>query len=957
MGRHTTSSSPSRFESWRGSWRVSLRMARRDVRRHRGRSLLIVVMVGLPVLLLTAATTLWFTDDLDAGERLPFQLGQSQGFVLEPQPTQLRQLLDPMTQTSWDGEPPASKPVPGLIAGDEKASLARLLGARLTEVTSAPASIRVGDHYQSGSVLGAELSDPASLAPRVTLESGRWPTGPGEVMVTVQGLEHGLPASGTLGIQLTDSMQEAPETAATVVGIGRGYDTQGSQYFQPVDLVTAPLRSASGREWLVDRSDPIRWGEIERLNTYGIGGFSRYVAEHPDTVTRHQEDQGGPNTTLLVVSAAALGLVLLTTLLAGPAFAVSAARQRRTLALAASNGATARQLRRTVLAQALVLGVLSAAVGALLGIVGGVATVVVTRLVRPDLLFGPIEVPWAAIGLVAMAATISSVVAAVIPSRGLGRLDVISVLRGQGVSARLRRRVPLAGVLVALVGATAVTWAAYNRPDYEFVLFLGGSVAIVVGSLLTVPLVLSLVARTAHRLPLPVRMAAREAGRQRGRATPTVAAIMAGASALTVVCIGLQADTVRQARDHVPVVLEGEAVIQGATSPQRLPELARTVENTAPGVHALVANDLVDYTQQQGAVMLAAMRPGCTLADVAPQPVGGDLPTDPDTRCSTASSFGRNFSGASLQAVDLRQLTRFVGLTDEQSAAMRRGAIAVVDPADVADVPLPDPHGQLPRDVESIRPVPLDEKGGVATFALWRQRPGESDRAAPPRASDVQTLRLPVVHVPRDRWNRLVLTFNGSPAGLITTDSATRLGLPVTPTSLIARTDGRIPPDLEAQLNDAVVASQRNASFTVERGYQRDDTLALIVVFGVIGLIILVATLIATALSQTENAPLLGTLAAVGATRRTRRALAGSQALYLGMLGAVIGLLVGLAPGYGLARVVLSRVTEDGVRIQPESIPVPWLQILLPVLLIPLVAGALAWVSIRRAPMVTRRAT
>ncbi|HET7798786.1 MAG TPA: FtsX-like permease family protein [Humibacillus xanthopallidus] len=958
MAGASSTARTSRFDQWRAGWRVSLRMARRDVRRHRGRSLLIVIMVGLPVLLLTAATTLWFTDDLDPAERLPFQLGSSQGFVLEPQPTQLRQLLDPMSQTSWDGEPPASTPVPGLSKGDEKTSLSRLLGARLTEVTTVPATIRVGDHYQSASVMGVELSHPASLAPRVSLESGRWPTGPGEVLVTVQGLEHGLPASGTIGLGLLDPTGETPETAATIVGVGRGYDTLGSQYFQPTDLVTTPLTSdASQRQWLVDRSTPITWGEVERLNTYGIGVFSRYVAEHPETVTRQQEGEGGPSTTLLVVSVASLGLVLLTTLLAGPAFAVSAARQRRTLALAASNGATAGQLRRTVLAQALVLGALSAVVGALLGVTGGVGTVAITRTVRPDLLFGPLQVPWAAVGLVAAAAIISSVVAAVIPSRGLGRLDVVSVLRGQSVSPPLRRRVPLVGVLVALAGAGTVTWAAFQRPDYEFVLFLGGSVAIVVGSLLTVPLVLALVARTAHRLPLPVRMAAREAGRQRGRATPTVAAIMAGAAALTVVCIGLEADTVRQARDHVPVVREGQAVIQGATSPQRLPELARTVESSAPGVHALVVNDLVDYTQQQGAAMLVAMRPGCALPDVVPGPVGGDVATEPDTRCSTAASFARNFSGTSIQAVDLDQLTHFVGLTEEQRAAMSQGAVAVVDPLDVAQLPLPGPTGHLLRDIESLRPVTIDEDGGVATFALWRQLPGESDTTAPPRASDVRTLRLPVIHVPRDRWNRLVLIYNGSPAGIITTDSAIRLGLPVSPSGLIARADGGISTDLEARLGDAVIASQRDATFVVERGYQRDDTLALVVIFGVIGLIILVATLIATALSQTENAPLLGTLAAVGATKRTRRALAGSQALYLGMLGAVIGLFVGLAPGFGLARVVLTRVTEDGVRIQPENIPVPWLQILAPVLLVPLVAGALAWVSIRRAPVVVRRAT
>ncbi|GAA2741135.1 hypothetical protein GCM10009868_06050 [Terrabacter aerolatus] len=948
----------SRLDGWRAGWRVSLRIARRDVRRHRGRSLLVVVMVGLPVLLLTAAATLWSTDDLDAAERLPFQVGTSQGFVLQPQPTQLRQLLDPMSQTSWNGEPPASIPVPGLTTGTEEASLARLLGARLTEVTTVPATIRVGSHYQSGTVSGVELAHPASLAPKVTLESGRWPAGPDEVLVTVQGMEHGLPSTGTLGLATLGSTGESRERTATIVGVGRSYDSQGSEYLQPTDLVTTPLTSDDvQRLWLVDRATPITWSEVERLNTYGIGVLSRHVVEHPETVTRQPDGVSGPSTTLLVVSVASLGLVLLTTLLAGPAFAVSAARQRRTLALAASNGATTSQLRRTVLAQALVLGVLSAVVGAVLGVTGGIAAVAATRLARPELFFGPLQVPWPAVALVAVTAIISSVVAAVVPSRGLGRLDVVSVLRGQSVSPRLRRRVPVVGAALAAAGAVVVTWVASTRPALELVLFLAGSVAIVGGSLLMVPLVLALVAKVAHRLPLPVRMAAREAGRQRGRATPTVAAIMAGASALAVVCISIEADTTRAARDHVATVREGEATVRGSVTPERLPDLARVVVQNAPGLHTVVVDDLFDYSQQAHPVMVAAQRPGCSLPEILPQPVGGDVTTVPDARCATASSFGRDFSGANLQAADLGEFAAFVGLTAEQRTAMARGAVAVVDPADVAHLPLPGPNGRMVRDLEQLRPVLLDETDGTASFARWRQQTAASGAQVPPRTSDVETVRLPVVHVPREQWNRLVQLTSGSPAGIVTTATAARLGLPTTPSSLVVRGDQGISTELESRLNDAVVASQRDATFTVERGYQRDDTVALVVVFGVIALIILVATLIATALSQTENAPLLGTLAAVGATRRTRRALAGSQALYLALLGAVLGVLVGLAPGLGLARVVLTTTTQDGVRVPPASIPVPWLQILAPVLLVPLVAGALAWVSIRRAPVVVRRAT
>ena len=49
--------------------------------------------------------------------------------------------------------------------------------------------------------------------------------------------------------------------------------------------------------------------------------------------------------------------------------------------------------------------------------------------------------------------------------------------------------------------------------------------------------------------------------------------------------------------------------------------------------------------------------------------------------------------------------------------------------------------------------------------------------------------------------------------------------------------------------------------------------------------------------------------------------------------------------------------TDGGPDFSTVIISIPWPQILLPVLLVPLVAGALAWVSIRRAPVVVRRTT
>ena len=964
MDRAQTGAPSSRLDRWRAGWRVSLRMARRDVRRHRGRSLLVVVMVGLPVLLLTAATTLWFTDDLDATERLPLTLGHSQGYLLPRQPLQQRQLVDPSVQQGWPGTPPPALPVPGLTERGEMAALGTMVHARLVEVGAVPTTFRSGEHYVTGTVLGADLTDPAVLAPRVTLESGRWPATPDEILVTAQGIEHGLPESGQLGLRTIGSSGEAPERTVTIVGTGRGFDARGGQFVQQADVVSAPVTSDyASSQWLVVRAEPITWAEVARLNTYGVGVFSRYVAEHPATMTRVTGDESTvrESTLVLVVSLTALGLVLLTTLLAGPAFAVSAARQRRTLALAASNGATTAQLRRTVLAQALVLGVLSAAVGVALGVVGAVAAVGTTRIVRPDIFVGPTEVPWVAVGLVAAAAIISSVVAALIPSRGLGRLDVVSVLRGQGVSPTLRRRIPVLGTVLVAGGAVAVTWASFQDLGAAVTVaaFVGGSVAIVVGSLMIVPLVLALVARGAHRLPLALRMASREAGRQRGRATPTVAAIMAGASALTVICIGVAADTTRASADYVPATTQGQGVVRtsGAT-PARLLDLEQSVTTTSPTLHSLVVRDLVDYRQDDGRVIMVARRPGCTIDQLLPQPIGGDVAPDLSPRCATASTMGRDYiagASATLQAADLGSLASFLDLDARQQEVLAAGGVAVVDPAEVADLAPATPSAGSSSSLEDVRPVTLDESAGRATFVTWHQKVMADGSWVRPSASDTVREVLPVVHLTREQWTRLYAAYGGGPAGLVTSGTAARLGLGSTPSVLLVRADGGITPELESRLSDALRARQRDATIQVERGFQHDG-LGVAIIFGVIGLVILVATLIATALSQTENAPLLGTLAAIGATRRTRRALAGAQATYLGLLGAVLGVLVGLAPGLGLARIVLTRVADDGTRTLSGSVGVPWLQIL-PLLLVPLVGGALAWVSIRRAPVVVRRAT
>jgi putative ABC transport system permease protein len=122
------------------------------------------------------------------------------------------------------------------------------------------------------------------------------------------------------------------------------------------------------------------------------------------------------------------------------------------------------------------------------------------------------------------------------------------------------------------------------------------------------------------------------------------------------------------------------------------------------------------------------------------------------------------------------------------------------------------------------------------------------------------------------------------------------------------------------------------------------------IVLSFIGLIILVATLVSTALSTAETQSMMGTFAAVGATRSTRRNLAAAQAGSLGVIGALLGTLVGFVPGIALARSFTRYPRRGGNHtgapaLLDRRVPVVAVH---PVIAVPALAALLAWLAIRR---------
>ena len=63
------------------AWRLPLRLARRDALRHRGRSVLVLVMIALPVLAVTAADVLIQTSTVSGVESVDRRMGSAQALV------------------------------------------------------------------------------------------------------------------------------------------------------------------------------------------------------------------------------------------------------------------------------------------------------------------------------------------------------------------------------------------------------------------------------------------------------------------------------------------------------------------------------------------------------------------------------------------------------------------------------------------------------------------------------------------------------------------------------------------------------------------------------------------------------------------------------------------------------------------------------------------------------------
>jgi putative ABC transport system permease protein len=149
----------------------------------------------------------------------------------------------------------------------------------------------------------------------------------------------------------------------------------------------------------------------------------------------------------------------------------------------------------------------------------------------------------------------------------------------------------------------------------------------------------------------------------------------------------------------------------------------------------------------------------------------------------------------------------------------------------------------------------------------------------------------------------------------------------------------------------------------VESGYSSEYGAVNLVILAIAVLIAVGAAGIATGLSITDGQPDLETLSAVGGSPATRRLLAGSTALIITGLGALVGIPVGFAVVGGLLELKTLGVVGSYVAVSPTATTVampsvvPWLNIVVAVVGVPLFAALGAMALTRSEVRLNRRIT
>ncbi|MBX6751539.1 MAG: ABC transporter permease [Micromonosporaceae bacterium] len=919
------------------SWRAALRIAWREARRAKGRSVLVAVMLALPVLALSAAAVTSDMMTLTGAEKATQRMGAADARIEWPRHRPMMQLPDPAESyviVFPDPGPGGQIDVntPEWAAADQPGTQEELIealpGSTVVPVRRGTTVVRTPDGLGQPDAVMVDATSPLTRG-YVEILAGRAPAAPTEVALTKQAMAW-LEAGIGDDVTVVAGETTRPYTVVGQVEFPSLLDSVLLFAYDADDETVSEWFALRENSWLVDTPEPIGWDRVLELNERGMLVASRAVFEHPpadeDVPLRQTEWTGNrlvqPEDLALAVLVGGLAL-LEVVLLAGPAFAISARRRQRQLALVAANGGTPAHVRRIVLADGVVLGLLGAGLGLALGITGAF-------LARPwfeetiaHVRGGAYRVFPEALVAIAGLAVVTGLLAALVPAFITARQDVVASLAGRRGITRSRKRWIAVGLAMIVLGAVVTCLGALAA---DTVIMLGGLIIGELGLVLCTPALIGLVARVGRIVPLAPRIALRDAARNRAAAAPAIAAVMAAVAGTVALGMYLDSQTAHERNQYQQETPTGTASVHfgyggddWANSPS-LAAIEQAMRTALPvaEVHTVGTVICPDGPEQATCDLQVVANDQC------PQLLAwnnGDQLTTEQRRQASANPAcdTRNLSGTTTtKVIDGRALSVLTGASGDD---LRAAEQVLASGGVVVRSPLLITEGKVT--VAVIRPDPTVDPEMIG---VGRYVPIQDGTQIPP-GHTVEYVTLP---------GHLLTTGIRTGPAFVTPATVARLGLVSDESALVGATT-RAPTTSDEERARALL-QPLDAFPYIEHGFQPRYDQTLLVLLAASAIITIGAASVGTALTAADSRQDLSTLAAVGASPRLRRGLSVSQSWVIAGLGSILGSAVGL----GTAIAVIAMIGQEYETLWPFDGPptpvMPWSTLLITLVLVPAIA-------------------
>ncbi|GAA1914801.1 FtsX-like permease family protein [Streptomyces sodiiphilus] len=316
-------------------------------------------------------------------------------------------------------------------------------------------------------------------------------------------------------------------------------------------------------------------------------------------------------------------------------FSMLVAQRTREIGLMRAIGAGRRQINRSVLIEALLLGVVGSVIGFGAGIGLAVGLMALMSTLGMNLSTDDLTIGWNVPVIGIVLGTLVTMLAAYIPARRAGRITPMAALRDAGMPGDIRAGRVRAGIgiVLTLIGAAAL--AATTTTDEAATAggYLGlGIVLSLIGLILAAPILVGLVVRGLSFVLLRVfgpigRLAERNALRNPRRTGATASALMIGLALVAGLSV-VGSSMVASASEEIDNTVGADYIIMSSNWMPVLPEATAAVHDTDHLAHVTELRQIeaeVTFADGESTERTLSVAPPTFAQDLRASVAEGDL--------------------------------------------------------------------------------------------------------------------------------------------------------------------------------------------------------------------------------------------------------------------------------------------------------------------------------------------